>query len=193
MRFDLKPSRRDMTPEELAALLERLDPDPEKAARRFNEIHRRLTRLFEFRGCFDPESLAHETLVRVARRLLGGTDIQHPDPFGYCCGVAHRLYKEVLREQGREQQWRSVHSSGISWPEDPEEDRRMECLRHCLARLPEDQRRLILRYHSEGDRIRGRQALAQDLGIALNALRIRAHRIRRDLEECVRQRLARDP
>ena len=69
----------------------------------------------------------------------------------------------------------------------------MECLRRCLARLPEDQRRLILRYHGEDDRIRSRQELAEELGIALNALRIRAHRVRRDLEQCVRQRLARDP
>lgn len=193
MRFDPRPSRRDMTEEELKVLLARLDPDPERAAVRYIEIHRRLTRLFEFRGCCDAESLADETLSRVSRRLAGGTEIQHPDPFGYCCGVAHMLHKEVLREQGREQQWRSGHSPGFAWPEDSEEDRRMECLRRCLAGLPENQRRLVLRYHGEDDRIRGRQELAQELGIALNALRIRAHRVRRDLEECVRQRLARDP
>ena len=71
--------------------------------------------------------------------------------------------------------------------EEPEAGDRIDCLRHCLQRLPDEQRELVLRYHQESDHIRSRQTLSQELGIPMNALRIRVHRVRRKLEECVHE------
>jgi DNA-directed RNA polymerase specialized sigma24 family protein len=63
----------------------------------------------------------------------------------------------------------------------------LDCFHGCLNGLPDEQRSLILSYY-EGERsgkIENRQELAAELKIPLNALRIRAHRIRRTIEDCI--------
>lgn len=178
-----------MTREELEALLKHLDPDREQAGERYEEIRRRLVRLFEWRGCASPEDLADETINRVARRMAEGVELRSADPYGYFCGVAHLVYKEVLRRSARE---RTALESGDWLPEpaeEPAEDERLDALRQCLGQLSPEQRRLVLLYHQGENNIRGRKSLSEDLGIPMNALRIRVHRLRRKLEDCVQERL----
>jgi DNA-directed RNA polymerase specialized sigma24 family protein len=64
---------------------------------------------------------------------------------------------------------------------------RFDCLERCLESLPAENRELILQYYLEEKRakIDARKHLASQLGIPLNALRIRAHRIRGFLDQCV--------
>ena len=66
---------------------------------------------------------------------------------------------------------------------------RGECLSRCLQALSEESRALIIEYYDDerGKKIERRRRLAARLGIPLNALRIRAHRIRIGLEACVRE------
>lgn len=66
-------------------------------------------------------------------------------------------------------------------------EREYECLERCMQKLTPDNRQLVLQYYQEEKRakIDHRRQLAEQLGIALNALRIRAHRIRASLQECV--------
>jgi DNA-directed RNA polymerase specialized sigma24 family protein len=176
-----------LTPESLEALLLFLDADRNRAGDQYEKIRRRLVRLFEWRGFGSPEDLADETFNRVARRIQEGIEVRSTDPYGYFCGVAHLLSKEVARRAAREraalerEEWQPVFVV-----DELEADDRLACLRHCLDRLPQDQRVLVLRYHQEDDHIRSRQTLSQDLGIPMNALRIRVHRVRRKLEDCVR-------
>jgi DNA-directed RNA polymerase specialized sigma24 family protein len=189
---------RGLTPEGFNALLTQLNPDRERAGEIYETIRRKLVRLFEWRGCGTPEDLTDETINRVARRLAEGVELRSSDPYGYFCGVAHLVYKEVLRRASREH--RAIVEGG-GWPpvsfEDGGEssDRRLDCLRRCLDQLTPDQRDLVLRYHQgksdqgksgPGDNnIRNRQKLADEAGIPMNALRIRVHRLRRKLESCV--------
>ena len=176
-----------LTPEEFEALLKQLHPDREKAAERYEDIRRRLIRLFEWRRCAFPEELTDETINRAARRMAEGVELRSSDPYGYFCGIAHLLYKENLRRAIREQK---VLESG-EWPpanikeDDEPSDQRLECLRRCLSLLPPDQRDLVLRYHQGENNIRNRKTLSEQIGIPMNALRIRVHRIRRKLEDCV--------
>ncbi len=178
-----------LTREGFDALLAQLDPDRERAGEIYENTRRKLVRLFEWRGCDGPEDLADETINRVARRMAEGVELKSDDSYGYFCGVAHLVYKETLRRASRE--FRALDSG--EWPppiyapgegEEPA-DRRLECLRHCLGRIPQDRRDLLLRYHQGENNIRNRKTLARDLGIPLNALRIRVHRERRKLEDCV--------
>jgi DNA-directed RNA polymerase specialized sigma24 family protein len=69
-----------------------------------------------------------------------------------------------------------------------------DALSHCLDCLTSDNRQLLERYYSGngGDRIRNRQALAAELGIAINTLRNRALRLRDTLENCTARYLAKD-
>jgi RNA polymerase sigma factor (sigma-70 family) len=178
-----------LTREALDALLDALDPDRETAGEQYEAIRRKLVRLFEWRGCAFAEDLADETINRVARRMAEGVELRSADPYGYFCGVAHLLYKEVLRRQAREH---AALESG-DWPpitaEEPASDHRLTLLRECLDSLSEDQRRIVLLYHQEDNHIRSRKELSEELGLPMNALRIRVHRIRRKLEECVEEKL----
>jgi DNA-directed RNA polymerase specialized sigma24 family protein len=182
----------DLSRESLERLLGLLDPEREAAARRYQQLRRRLIRLFEWRGARFPDDLADETISRVARRLDDGVEIRSEDPFRYFCGVAHLVFKEVLRERKRDR----VLQDPASWPptadEEPEsDDERMVVLQECLGKLGDEQRTLILEYHEgeKRERIENRRALADRLGIELNALRIRVHRTRLKLERCVRRRV----
>jgi RNA polymerase sigma factor (sigma-70 family) len=181
-----------LTPEELEALLRALGPDREKAGEQYEAIRRKLVRLFEWRGCAFPEDLTDETINRVARRMAGGVEL-HSDPYGYFCGVAHLVYKETLRRQVKEQQALESALETDAWPplqdDETAADDRLEALRGCLQALSDDQRRLVLLYHQDENHIRSRKILSDELGLPMNALRIRVHRLRRKLEECVAEKL----
>jgi DNA-directed RNA polymerase specialized sigma24 family protein len=185
-------SRWALTPEALDSLLDLLGPDRDEAGRRYEQIRAKLTRIFDWRGCHYPEELADETMNRVAHKLAGGLEVRADDPFRYFCGVAQMVFKEVLREQKKNREALSEmrQSEPVAFhPPDPaEEDERLRCLRDCMAQLDDDQRSLMVDYYTGegGRRIRNRKKLARRLGIAMNALRIRAYRLRSQLEDCVR-------
>ncbi|HEX4964098.1 MAG TPA: RNA polymerase sigma factor [Thermoanaerobaculia bacterium] len=187
-----------LTRESFEILLAQLDPDRDRAGERYETIRRKLIRLFEWRGCAAPEDLTDETFNRVARRIAQGVELHSADPYGYFCGVAHLVFKEVLRRASREH--RALDTNGelllpAPMPVIPEEsgDPRLEYLRQCLAALPPDQRDLVLRYFQGESNIRHRKTLSEELGIPMNALRIRVHRVRRKLEACLADCLCRHP
>jgi DNA-directed RNA polymerase specialized sigma24 family protein len=76
-----------------------------------------------------------------------------------------------------------------------DDDLRVVCLRECLRSLPKENRELIIEYYRDEGRakIEDRKALAEMLGISLNALFSRAKRIRDRLEQCVTLRLKGKP
>jgi DNA-directed RNA polymerase specialized sigma24 family protein len=183
-----------LTQEAFDALLACLDNNRNQAARRYEMIRSKLIRLFAWRGSLTPEDLADETLDRVARKLMEGVEIESSDPYRYVSGVAYRVFHEAVREhkllQKRKDEYQIESQRQLSATQlDGEmETLHLDCLKRCLAQLSEDERSLILRYHQgeKGVRIRNRKALAKELKLAINALRIRAHRIRHRLEKCTR-------
>jgi DNA-directed RNA polymerase specialized sigma24 family protein len=66
-------------------------------------------------------------------------------------------------------------------------EQRLECLDRCLDKLKPEQRELAVEYYRDAKRTRidRRRELATHLGITMNALGIRASRIRGSLEVCV--------
>ena len=73
--------------------------------------------------------------------------------------------------------------------EDQAREKLHQCLEHCLDQLPETDRELILVYYQGVQRakIEGRTRLAKRLGLSMNALSIRACRIRDKLEACIQK------
>jgi DNA-directed RNA polymerase specialized sigma24 family protein len=172
-----------LTQESFDALLAWLDPDRERAGWRYEEIRRRLVKLFTCRGCGEPEALADETIDRVVKRLKEIEASYTGDRALYFYGVANKVYLEYLRRRTPAPPPPPAPSDDV----DDEAEREYACLDRCMERLPDANRELILRYYEEekGAKIDQRRRLAENLGIALNALRIRAHRIRAVLQECV--------
>jgi DNA-directed RNA polymerase specialized sigma24 family protein len=66
-------------------------------------------------------------------------------------------------------------------------EQRLDCLERCLDQLSLSDRKLIRTYYTGGTsiKIQNRRRLAESLGVPMNALRIRALRIREKLEGCV--------
>lgn len=187
-------------PEAFEKLLVALDADRDRAAERYEAIRRRLIQVFRWRGCAEPDALADETIDRVSRKLFEGEQIQSSDPAVYFYGVARNVLKEFWTEQRKEQSLQRLTGSVREFPgaqtdlRDQEMDERLTCLDRCLARLPKEDRELIATYYrsEKSEKIVERAALARSLGLSPGALRIRAHRIRRLLEdqvnECMRRK-----
>lgn len=173
---------RDPTKEEFEKLLAWFDSDRDEASRKFQLTHARLMRVFGARGCIDTDYLADEVMNRVAVRV----DVlipKYPDPVCCCLGFVDNVEREHRREQQKRMNAKPPPS-----PRPAEElEREDECLKQCLETLTEPQRDLFKRYF-EGERrgrINHRKKLAEDLALTLNALRIRAHYLRKELHSCM--------
>jgi DNA-directed RNA polymerase specialized sigma24 family protein len=176
----------ELTGAAFAKLLAGLDPDPERAGEKYEELRLRLIKLCDWRGAQFPEECADETLNRVARKLDEGATIQ--DLPTYCQGVARLVFLEKLKHPERRRA-DLEELAPLAAPEPQESDERQECFEQCLRELPPESRQLIMHYYQDDKRakINNRLALAERLGIPLNALRSRAQRIRDRLEECINQ------
>ncbi len=178
-----------MTQEAFDRLLASLDADREQAGRKYIRLRFKIVKYFEWRGAAFPDREADVTINRVARRIEEGQDVHNLNAYFY--GVARRVFAESLKAQRREQEALGCLSAVSPQESDADLDaeERRACLDRCLQALPEETRELIVEYYEEekGKKVEHRKRLAARLGIPLNALRIRAHRIRVGLEACVRE------
>lgn len=165
-------------------LLESLDSDRDSAGAIYQETRGKLTRFFEWRGCPFPEDHADETINRVAKRISEGEDIR--DLPKYFFGVARLLFLEIQKERARELQALNNLPAAVSSSPDSRAQG-LDCLRHCLESISSNQRDLIIGYYQgeKSNKIKNRQRLSERLQISINTLRMRALRLREQLEECV--------
>lgn len=171
-----------LTQESFDSLLAWLDPNRELAGRKYEEIRLRLIKIFTCRGCPDAEDLADETINRVTTRLK---DIEAEfigEKIRYFYGVANKVHQEVLRP-------RKTPPPPTSPSEANGIEQLYDCLEQCLSALTPENRFIVEQYYQEERqaKINNRRHLAERLGIALNALRIRAYRIRALLQDCVQK------
>ena len=179
-------------------LLDKLDPQRDKAAEKYEELRRKLVKFFEWSLCFPAEDLADETLDRVAWILVHRAVL---DLESFLWGVAKKIRQESHKRADRIIAISDLPNQGNSLKNaaDVEEEvhagRQSElqekCLRDCMQRLDEQNRKLFLRYHGLcGGAKEQREELAAELGLTIGALRVRINRIRAQLEKCVQQCLA---
>jgi DNA-directed RNA polymerase specialized sigma24 family protein len=173
-----------------------LDEGIDSGGERYLEMRQRLVSYFDRKNCLSPDELTDETLNRVARRLEEEGDI--PDtPARYCYIVAKFVFLEYLRRAERESSLDELPipkhpalNPSISDADEPEnKEVLLECLESCLANLEPDSRELISQYYlgEQRAKIDNRRALAARLKLTMNALSIRACRIRSKLEDCVKK------
>jgi DNA-directed RNA polymerase specialized sigma24 family protein len=186
---------RTLTAAAFEQLLASLGPDRELAAEKYEELRKALWTFFEYRGSRNPAEETDETFNRVARRLSEGQSIFADNPASYFYAVARNVWRERLARPSVEISLEESGLQGGHATPSPEElwvaaeqrawhERRLNCLEKSLQQLaPADQELIRGYYFGEGrSKIEARQALAARLGIAPNALRIRACRLRDKLE-----------
>jgi DNA-directed RNA polymerase specialized sigma24 family protein len=179
-------------------LLAWLDQGVDTNGRSYLAIRKRLLGYFDRKNCLNADELADDTLNRVARRLdEEGGNIETEIPAKYCYIVARFVFMEYLR--ANEKEIAALDDIGrqpnAMSPEDRDRKEKMlECLDRCGAKLEVSQRELIFGYYSGEQRVKieSRHSLAQTLGITVNALSIRACRIRDKLESCVKECASRE-
>ena len=192
--------KKHWTPTEAAfrQLLNWLDEGADSCGERYLEMRRRLTAYFDRRNCLAPDELADETLNRVARRLEEQGSITDATPDHYCYIVAKFVLLEYFREPERHQRpldsvaeegRAKYHASAVPDPEGESEQRLLDSLEHCLNKLQAEDRELILDYYQgeQREKIDHRHELAARLGLTMNALCIRACRIRNKVEACLKR------
>jgi DNA-directed RNA polymerase specialized sigma24 family protein len=179
-------------------LLTCLDPDRDRAAERYELIRKKLVVFFESHSCFTAQDHADIAINRVARKLMENREINIGDGYGYFFGVAFKVLQEYRTKAAKA--FTSVNDltkeSYLSDNPFVNRERELErmglekqiaCLERCLQNLPAQKRVLITRYY-EGKtnvKIQNRRAMAMEMSIPINALRIRALRIREKLEDCI--------
>ncbi|HTS65168.1 MAG TPA: hypothetical protein VMH28_24265 [Candidatus Acidoferrales bacterium] len=165
-------------------------------AEKYLEMRQRLVRYFDRKNCLTPDELADETLNRVSRRLHEEGAITGASPAHYCYIVARYVFLEYRRQpEQRQISLDALAESGCGAPraagpaaEDQTQRQRLRRLEHCLRKLDSADRGLIFEYYRGEQRVKieNRRRLAARLAITMNALSIRACRIRQQLEDCVR-------
>ncbi|HVH72775.1 MAG TPA: hypothetical protein VNB49_16935 [Candidatus Dormibacteraeota bacterium] len=162
-------------------------------------MRRRLVRYFDYRNCLSPDDLADETLNRVARKLQEKGEIVGATPAHYCYIVARLVFLESVRRKEHNAPslddtersasvMASLAASSEPTTDTPVKEKLFTCLERCLRRLRMQDRELILDYYrgEQGEKIERRSQMARHLALTMNALSIRACRIRNKLEACVK-------
>jgi DNA-directed RNA polymerase specialized sigma24 family protein len=176
-------------------LLAWLDDGVDSKGETYIEMRRRLVAYFDRRNRPFADDLADETFNRISRTIEKSGPIEIKPPARYCYVVARFVLLEDVR---RSRRYVPVDESRDTVPFGPRpfsasdtvesvQEQRLGCLDRCLDKLKPDQRELAIEYYREAkrERIDRRRALAERLRITMNALGVRACRIRHTLEVCV--------
>jgi RNA polymerase sigma factor (sigma-70 family) len=170
-----------------------LSPEPDEAAKEYLSLRSRLLMYFQARESSDPQEMADDTLERLIRRF-GETEYEILDIRAYALGIAknvvmedQRTVKIVPLDSQRLDLW-SFHEQSQDTTESKHAQRKLDdCFQKCLSHLPAEMRELLLNYYSvERKPMDIRQELANELGLSLNALRVKIHRERSNLHHCIR-------
>lgn len=169
-----------MSQESFEDLLDWLDPNRDQAGIKYEQIRGGLVNYFTFRAPCAAEELADETINRVISRLCEIKQEVHGEGTRYFYGVARKVQLEYLRRK-------TPHPPAESVTDSERVEVEFHCLEECIRKLSDENRELVLRYYQADGRqkIEERKQLAEELGIAPNALRIRAYRIRAALQKCL--------
>ncbi len=172
--------------EDFDRLLAWLDEDRERAGVVYEKIRWRLITILAARGCPQPEELADETIDRVARRVADIQETYVGDHALYFLGVLNNVHHEYLKRPA------CPEPAPPNNDDVQEKERTHHCLETCIENLPEDSKYLIRRYYAEDKqaKIDLRKQLADELGVSVNNLRLRALRIREKLQMCIERCLA---
>lgn len=176
------------TAENINQLLNWLAPDRAQAGEKYEEIRHSLIKIFTWNQCHDAGALADETIDRVALKMPRLAETFVGDPVLYFYGVAKNLLKEYLRHSTLETPAEEDLTAPPATPDDSFNSEQVyDCLERCLAQLKAEDQRLVLNYYQRErqDKIDFRKKLAEELGITLNALRVKLFRIRTTLQKCI--------
>ena len=159
--------------------------DPNEAGRRYLRLYQKLSGYFQFRGVADPTAAADETLDRAARRIAEGVEV--PDIDKFCLGIARFIIKEGWRCNNRES---AAFLQFLEQQDRDDQTRAFSLMKNCFEQLAQYDRELLNSYCATPPgraRARYRLELAEQLKLTVTALRVRVTRLRKGLDDCVKE------
>lgn len=177
---------------EFSLFLLQLHSDPEVAAERYEILRLKITRILLWRGVPESEAdaLADVVLDRISAKMAAETEIE--DINAYAAAVSRFVFLEFKRRHREDPYGDEMPEPAVNTKAEfvESEDERMHCLRKCFVTTVPDSsdRTLLLKYYeaASGEKNKDlRRSLAEHMGLSLNALRVRACRLRAKLENCV--------
>ena len=186
----------ELSAEAFNKLLQKLDPDPDKAAAEYLRLRKTAFYILRRGGLSDGESYvaADKCLDLLAKKLLDGEDIKSIP--AYAAGIVRNLLREHYRKNPPEQQVEMNENDGFRSrmqfrPEHlKEEDPRRQCLDECLQKICKtvEDRELLIRYYDAAEDEKNkdnRRKLADEFGLTYTNLTTRMSRLLKRLEKCI--------
>jgi len=142
-------------------------------------------------GASESEDLVHQAFLLAFDRLAEGQEFSG-DPGKWLRGVLRNLVYAWWRERRKVPQ-ELAESLKLLIDESEDAFERVAkaemsaALEHCLGKLPLDDRELIRERYEKGSRI---TQIAENMKASAGSLRVRLHRIRQVLRQCVETQLA---
>jgi hypothetical protein len=199
----VKQNKDELQKESFGVLLKRLNTDQKLAEEKYLTIRNKLIIFFRTRGFSQMDlELADKTIDRAARKLFEqennqseNSETQNILSDSYFLSVAHFVLKEhqrgvkptvAIEDLPANNQLITNNNQEQNLIEQEQTSLTTNCFNECLSNFPIEQKLLIIEYFSvEITKAEQRQFLADKLGININALRVKAHRLRQDLVKCV--------
>jgi hypothetical protein len=168
-------------------LLRCLDADRDCAGKKYVDIRLTLIKFFRWNDCLAAEDLTDRTLDRVAK-ILQRRKVDQVVPF--IAGVGKNILREYWKRPAMIRFKSEIHELRCPAQEMTLDRRRQYAnLIRCIDKLEARDREFFRKYFmSFDDAIGGkkiaRQHLAQQFGLTLGALRVKAHRLRSEVKRC---------
>jgi hypothetical protein len=176
--------------EKINELLKALSPEGEEAAIAYTKLQNSLVRFFQIKGDLDSLEAADLTLDRVALKISQETPID--DLTKYSFGVARLIFFERLRQSEKERKAADgFYADKISENIDENSDS-FTHHRECFESLESEEKQLLKDYFADlphSKQNENRSQVSVKYKISLSNLRLKVFRLRKRLEECVRNRL----
>ncbi len=179
--------------EEFDGLLALFSQDRDEAGVIYEDIRSSLLRYFESRDCREADMLADETLFRVATKAHTFDPTRHTRPSSFVFGFASKILLEYSRDPQKLRitydRWVQSALGVASEEESEDEAAGMECLRKCLGEMSAEDRELMIAYYGKEkqEKIASRKLMAEKLGIKMETLHMRVHRLRGVLKKCMKR------
>ena len=175
-----------MTEESLKILLENLSSNMDEAAVGYTNLRNSLVRFFQLKGDADADEAADATLDRVALKLSQNTEIDNLTKYSF--GVARLILLERLRITAKN---KKAHD-GFYDKNIRDEAADYSIYRECFGKLEQSEKEILKNYFAEMQSsalIIYREKLSVKYGISLNNLRLKVFRLRKRLDDCLKQKL----
>ncbi|MEW6737537.1 MAG: hypothetical protein AB1489_40015, partial [Acidobacteriota bacterium] len=199
MNLSSRADEEFVSQEAFNALLNWLHTDRKHAWESYQNIRAGLLMFFECHGCQFYEECTDDTIRRAAIKISTGTVVRPNNPYVYFHGIARNVLREYWKGKERlvsplDDLPANLHPINNPFEIESREEeklaleRNLKCLEKCLNALPQETRELLINYYisEQEKRSEERNHIADQLGITLNALRIRIHRLSSRLEKCIK-------